>query len=689
MTNSKCKNCGCSEIDVDPSRGDAVCTNCGVVLEDSIIVSEVQFEENAHGGGSAIGQFVSSESSGGITSFGGSFHTGLGKESREITLKNAKNAISNLAQQLRLNQHCVETAFNFYKMALTRHLTRGRKNSHVVASCVYMTCRIEGTSHLLIDFSDHLQICIYSLGRTYLRLSRELCISVPSMDPCMYVLRFANKLDFGDKTHEVSMTALRLVQRMKRDFIHTGRRPSGLCGAALLIAARFHEFNRTVKDIIKIVKVHDSTLKKRLKEFGETPSSSLSFEEFFTVDLEEEQDPPAFKMARKKDKEKLLKLMEEEDVDGDLLSLRKEIEQQLFDTMPGTKSSRGKRTILSDSDSESDVDTQEVNQFTDQSTIGVIHECLNGRNDDDIIIVEEDPLAVNEVPEAGEDNSSATKGLGPDIASMGLVSSMQEQTAAPADQGTSAAQGQGTGELSLDGIDDAEIDSYIMRSSEASFKDSCWMKINQTYLKEKKEREEKKAKEKEEGKPEKKRRKTGPRKKFNQPSNSAGEAIEKMLQEKKISSKINYDVLKSLNVKSLEVSKTKEPDANETFGSSPQKESVSLTEKEPRRIQEDPAEPVAKPTRAVRSAPNLGRERKRPREVGFPLQAPEEAEEKAAEPEVQEAPPPADFEEGDDYDEDDGGGVEAETTELSVAQMLKRHTGDDDEDYGGYDYDDY
>jgi len=50
-------------------------------------------------------------------------------------------------------------------------------------------------------------------------------------DPCLYILRFANRLEFGDKTHEVSMTALRLVQRMKRDSIHTGRRPSGLCGA--------------------------------------------------------------------------------------------------------------------------------------------------------------------------------------------------------------------------------------------------------------------------------------------------------------------------------------------------------------------------------------------------------------------------------------------------------------------------
>lgn len=71
MSGKKCKHCGSSEIEVDPARGDAVCTNCGTVLEDNIIVAEVEFQENAHGGASAIGQFVSAESKGGATGFGG------------------------------------------------------------------------------------------------------------------------------------------------------------------------------------------------------------------------------------------------------------------------------------------------------------------------------------------------------------------------------------------------------------------------------------------------------------------------------------------------------------------------------------------------------------------------------------------------------------------------------------------
>lgn len=175
----KCKNCGSTDIDFDNARGDAVCTACGSVLEDNIIVSEVQFEENAHGS-NTVGQFVALDSKGGATNYG-KFQVGTGTESREVTLRKARNGITHLCHQLNLNNHCIETACNFFRMALMRHLTRGRKNTHIHAACVYITCRTEGTSHLLIDISDVLQICCYELGRTYLKLSQALCIKIPSI----------------------------------------------------------------------------------------------------------------------------------------------------------------------------------------------------------------------------------------------------------------------------------------------------------------------------------------------------------------------------------------------------------------------------------------------------------------------------------------------------------------------------
>ncbi len=41
-----CHVCGGTDIEYDQARGDAVCTSCGSVLEDNIIVSEVTFAES-------------------------------------------------------------------------------------------------------------------------------------------------------------------------------------------------------------------------------------------------------------------------------------------------------------------------------------------------------------------------------------------------------------------------------------------------------------------------------------------------------------------------------------------------------------------------------------------------------------------------------------------------------------------
>ncbi|XP_025833129.1 transcription factor IIIB 90 kDa subunit isoform X2 [Agrilus planipennis] len=665
----RCKNCGSSDIEVDPARGDAVCTNCGSVLEDSIIVSEVQFEENAHGTSSAIGQFVSAESKGGASSFGAckflststtskqqhvtlkclilAFHVGMGVESRELTLKYARVGISNLCNQLRLNQHCVDTACNFYKMALTRNLTRGRRHAHVYAACVYLTCRTEGTPHLLIDISDVLQICCYELGRTYLRLSQALCINVPSVDPCLYILRFAAKLEFGSKTQEVANTALRLVQRMKRDSIHSGRRPSGLCGAALLMAARLHEFNRTPSDIVKIVKVHGSTLRKRLVEFGETPSSSLTLEEFMTVDLEEEQDPPSFKAARKKDKERLQKLMEEE---GDnLTELQKQIENHLENK---TKRAR-KPTKAKEKESPNDIN--DVNRFVEEEIIGTISQIIKEGNVDD-------PSTEEHVLE-----------LGPNISSMGLAKSLDDTRTIPANTQTEI-------EIDLDDVDDEELDAYIMNEDEVQHKDGLWHKLNASYLEEQKIKQEKLAKEKEEGKPEKKRRRTT-RRRNNQtgPSSSATEAIEKILQGKKVSSKINYDVLKTLNALKPEGDGEKEVPVE--LPKSPQGEPTSSSEI-------TVPENVGKKSKHL---VNIERRstKKKEKSIGLPVYVsePTKEEEKATESKNEDDKMENAMEEdiAEDFEEE----PVTQEPEMGMLDMLRQHQqghGDDEEPSFGYDY---
>ncbi|CAL7951664.1 unnamed protein product [Xylocopa violacea] len=659
MSGSKCRNCGSTNIETDPARGDAVCTECGVVLEDQLIVSETAFKETPSGNMMVLGQFVANDSTGGATGFGATYHVN-GKESRGITLQNARKGITHLCMQLRLNQHCIDTSINFYKMALNRQLTRGRKQAHNHAACVYITCRTEGTAHMLIDISDVLQICVHELGRTYLRFTQALCINIPSVDPCLYIMRFANKLEFGEKTHEVSMTAIRVVQRMKRDSIHSGRRPSGLCGAALLMAARLHEFNRSPADIIKIVKVHESTLRKRLVEFGDTPSSALTLEEFMTVDLEEEQDPPAFKAARKKDRERLQRL---ENIDTQINDLQAEIDRQLDEQKLGKARKRKDAAFIEKEDTE---------RFITESNLDVIKNYVE--NDVD------DPDSGIQDSESNNANRRLITGLGPNIASMGLISASDRENETK--EQTNANFENNTGEIDIADLDDEELDGYIMTEKEAQFKHNLWNKVNAEYLLQQKEKEEKRQKEKEEGKPEKKRRRTTKRNKNQISANTAGEAIEKMLQVKKISSKINYEVLKSLNVNLNTMSKeqkAEEPvqlskiEADNTASSSKISNATN-----PPKIQDKPVTPTVKKARLAKpQIPSIKKEEP---------QAPVDIKINSAESTLSRVDT-CDIDETDDYIDED---VEADPTEMTVGEMLGRQGSEDENDFGyGYDEDDY
>ena len=83
---------------------------------------------------------------------------------------------------------------------------------------------------------------------------------------------------------------------MERDWMTYGRRPAGVCGAAIILAARMNNYRRTVRELVYIAKVTDDTIIRRLEEFKYTESSKLTVTEFLNHGdkLERNCDPPAF-----------------------------------------------------------------------------------------------------------------------------------------------------------------------------------------------------------------------------------------------------------------------------------------------------------------------------------------------------------------------------------------------------------
>ncbi|KAI5405687.1 uncharacterized protein LOC127082314 isoform X2 [Lathyrus oleraceus] len=181
------------------------------------------------------------------------------------------------------------------KIALEKNFTKGRKSEQVQASCLYLAYRDKNKPYLLIDFSNSLRTNVYVLGAVFLQLCKVLRLEnhpivQKLVDPSLFIYKFTNNL-LKQRNVPVSETALNIIASMKRDWMQTGRKPSGLCGAALYMSALAHGFTCSKSDILRIVHVCEATLTKRLVEFENTESSSLTIDELNAMAKEHEKAP--------------------------------------------------------------------------------------------------------------------------------------------------------------------------------------------------------------------------------------------------------------------------------------------------------------------------------------------------------------------------------------------------------------
>lgn len=244
------------------------------------------------------GSFVGADQAG-VRSMGPAFRRVGGSEDREKSIREAKGLMQGYAQQLQVTDNLVTAGTQVFKLASAANFIQGRTLHSVAAVCLYAACRAQPPCKLmLIDLADLVQMNVFKLGRIFKKLNEVVPIGNDGLIPVYpedLIWRFATKMEFHQDTAKVAEDAVRLVKRMSRDWMVMGRRPSGICGACLLMAARMHNFRRTVREVVYIVKVTNHTIQNRLSEFKITESSQMSVEDFLKQDfLESSHDPPSF-----------------------------------------------------------------------------------------------------------------------------------------------------------------------------------------------------------------------------------------------------------------------------------------------------------------------------------------------------------------------------------------------------------
>jgi transcription factor IIIB subunit 2 len=376
---------------------------------------------------------------------------------------------------------------------------------NVVAVCLYVACRQKETrNYMLIDFSDLLQVNVFELGHTYLQLVQTLNLRLPLVDPSHYISRFAALLEFGDETHKVATDAVRLVQRFDRDWMTRGRRPAGICGAALLLAARMNNFRRSIEEIVQVVKIADTTLKKRLDEFKATPSGALTLADFRNVWLDEEMDPPAFTKGKEKEEaERLAAEQAEAGIEVDFGKGKAKVK---------SKKRKGKRKRGDDTDEEEGEGISHSpakpppRQPLDPSILSdsILGDAIeipqppedDNSNIDPALLEQSMPSIINSFP-APLNSSISTPSLTPPP--MNIVDETVSEVLAEevstflhGTQGTMLAEALDEAEQrrlaqievvdDLMGLNEEELDRFILSEDEVRIKERVWVELNKDYL---------------------------------------------------------------------------------------------------------------------------------------------------------------------------------------------------------------
>ncbi|KAL4625788.1 hypothetical protein ACB092_05G049600 [Castanea dentata] len=549
------------------ANGLVCCDVCGKVLHEDLYTDEPSFVKGAGGESKLSGSVVRSIQSGYSESF-------------RRTLDKGRDMIESIVTTFNISggDSIVNPACAFYQIAVERNFTRGRKTDQVAAACLYIACRVakDPKPFLLIDFSEYLSINVYVLGAVFLQLCQLLSLGehptiIKPVDPSLYISRFTEKL-LKQRNMKVSQTALYLIARMKRDWMQTGRKPSGLCGAALYISALSHGYSFSKTDIVKIVHICEMTLTKRLIEFENTDSGSLTIEELTKNAVELKESVPSVGVSQKSGEvlcehknsgaphfahglcrtcyDAFVKLSGGLHGGSEPPAFQRAEKERI--AMESTN--KADESSVPQEESENIEQVEKVKSFTENSQKATENEQLNQRDFTESSQKENENEQLNQ-----RENGSNSAATGDQIEGDGVSDKFQKSK-----DSSSITDDESDG---LSDIDDVEVDGYLNNDEETRYKTIIWEEMNKEYLEEQAAAAAAKMEASQVdlencsdelraahefaaaaaaavAKSRKERKRT--QDSNANPAQTAAEAAHQMLIKKRLSSKINYDVLETL-----------------------------------------------------------------------------------------------------------------------------------------------
>ena len=281
----RCPECSSVDLTYDDQRGEVVCNECGLIVEEKMVDSGQdaggQFDKSDKRARSGAPMSMQKFDKGLTTNVGeisDIYKLEAGQTRKFLRLKKWQERVSTsiernlrlamaelrrVASFLNLPSVVRDEASRVYNYVLQRGLVRGRSMESVIAACIYAACRSYNIPRTLDEIANASDVERKEIGRTYRFIVRKLKIKVTPSSPKDYISRFSSILHLSPRTQN---EALKILKKADISELTSGRGPAGIAAAALYVAALMNDEKKTQREVADVAGITEVTIRNRYKE---------------------------------------------------------------------------------------------------------------------------------------------------------------------------------------------------------------------------------------------------------------------------------------------------------------------------------------------------------------------------------------------------------------------------------------
>ncbi|MBA3044270.1 transcription initiation factor IIB [archaeon] len=290
----KCPECNSAHLIRDYERGELVCDECGLVINEGFIDQGPEWrafdtEQGAKRSRTGAPMTYTIHDKGLSTEIGWKNKDSYGKSiptknraqlyrlrkwQRRIRISNATernlafalSELDRMASSIGLPRNVRETAAMIYRRAVTKNLIRGRSIEGVAAAALYAACRQCNVPRTLDEIASTSRVSRKEIGRTYRFMTRELKLKLMPTAPEDYISRFCSELKLSG---DVQIKANEILKQAAEKELTSGRGPTGVAAAAIYVSSIICNERKTQREVADVAGVTEVTIRNRYKELTE------------------------------------------------------------------------------------------------------------------------------------------------------------------------------------------------------------------------------------------------------------------------------------------------------------------------------------------------------------------------------------------------------------------------------------